>query len=42
MALARAYAYVEEAVPGRSTGLLLALVGGIVALLVLIAREWVR
>jgi hypothetical protein len=28
--------------PRRSTGLLLALVGGIVALLVLIAREWIR
>jgi len=34
--------YVEEDVPGRSTGLLVALVGGIVALLVLIAREWTR
>ena len=42
MALARAYSVVEESVPGRSTGLLIALVGGIVALLVLIAREWIR
>ena len=40
--LSRAYTYVEEAVPGRSTALLLALVGGILALLVLIAREWIR
>ena len=40
--LSTAYSYVEDAVPGRSTGLLVALVGGIVALLVLIAREWIR
>ena len=38
----QAVSYVEDVVPGRSTGLLLALVGGIVALLVLIAREWIR
>ena len=38
----QAVSYVEDVVPGRSTGLLVALVGGIVALLVLIAREWIR
>jgi hypothetical protein len=38
----QAVSYVEDVVPSRSTGLLLALVGGIVALLVLIAREWIR
>ena len=38
----QAVSYVEDVVPGRSTGLLLALVGGILALLVLIAREWTR
>ncbi len=42
MTLAQAYSYVEESVPGRSATLLIALVGGIVALLVLIAREWIR
>ena len=40
--LSRAYSTVQDAVPGRSTGLLIAFVGGIVALLVLIAREWIR
>jgi hypothetical protein len=40
--LAQAYSYVEESVPGRSTTLLVGLVGGIVALLLLIAREWTR
>jgi hypothetical protein len=40
--LSQAYSYVEDAVPGRSTTLLIALVGGIVALLALIAREWAR
>jgi hypothetical protein len=38
----QAVSYVEDVVPTRSTGLLVALVGGIVALLVLIAREWIR
>jgi hypothetical protein len=38
----QAFSYVEQAVPGRSTALLIALAGGIVALLVLIAREWSR
>jgi hypothetical protein len=38
----QALSYVEDVVPGRSTGLLVALVGGIVALLLLIGREWLR
>ncbi|MCY7366124.1 MAG: hypothetical protein LH469_12550 [Frankiaceae bacterium] len=41
-ATSQAASYVQDVVPGRSTTLLLALVGGIVALLVLIAREWTR
>nr|MDQ3344326.1 hypothetical protein [Actinomycetota bacterium] len=41
-ATAQAASYVQDVVPGRSTTLLLALVGGIVALLALIAREWTR
>lgn len=40
--LAQAYSYFEDVVPGRNTGLVIALVGGIVALLVLLAREWSR
>ncbi len=42
MTLAQAYSYFEDVVPGRNTGLVIALVGGIVALLVLLAREWSR
>lgn len=39
---AQTVAYVEDVLPDRSTGLLVALVGGVVALLLLIAREWSR
>lgn len=39
---AQAVSDVEDVMPGRNTGLLVALVGGIVALLVLVAREFIR
>ena len=39
---ATAVSYVDDVTEGRSTGLLIAVAGGMIALLVLIAREWLR